>query len=175
MGDLFHPAGKNWWVDVVLQTIRECPQHTFMVLTKRPEYMRNHIWNWPKNLWAGVTIELADYIGRLNLLTTQANGADTEYPVRFVSCEPLLGPIPGLMRNGPRPDWVIVGCESGHGRRTMDIDWARGIRDQCVEAEVPFFLKQMEVDGKLVKMPELDGRVWAERPTVRTAEVLEAE
>ena len=136
-----------------------------MVLTKRPQYMRNYTWCWPGNLWAGVTIELIDHIERLDLLTTQADRTETPYPKRFLSCEPLLGPIPGIVRNGPKPDWVIVGCESGYGRRPMEIDWAREIRDQCVEASVPFFLKQMEVDGKLVKMPELDGRVWAERPT----------
>lgn len=63
-------------------------------------------------------------------------------------------------------DWLICGCESGPGRRPTDPDWIRALRDQCVNAGVPFFLKQMEVDGKLVKMPELDGRVWDQMPTV---------
>ena len=159
MGDLFHPAAEDDWIETVLQVIEACPRHTFMVLTKRPHHMRNFALVWPDNLWAGVTIESAKYMERLDCLT------NTPYPVRFLSCEPLLGPIPGIMRNGPKPDWVIVGCESGPGRRPMNPDWAREIRDQCVEANVPFFLKQMEIDGRVVKMPELDGRVWAERPT----------
>lgn len=63
-----------------------------------------------------------------------------------------------------RFDWVIAGCESGQKRRPMDIEWARSVRDQCVEAGVPYFVKQMEVDGKIQHMPELDGRVWDEYP-----------
>ena len=164
MGDLFHPSVKEHWVTTIFRIIESCPRHTFMVLTKRPERMRKHTWCWPDNLWAGVTVELAEHLNRLDLLTVEDGWTRTEYPKRFLSCEPLLGPIPGIMRNGPNPDWVIVGCESGPGRRPMDPDWAREIRDQCVENDVPFFLKQMDVGGKLVKMPELDGQVWAQRP-----------
>jgi protein gp37 len=127
-----------------------------------------HPWPLP-NVWLGVTAEnqeMAD--ARIPLLLK------TPAAVRFVSIEPALGPVDlgrylcqtwrhGLTL-GNYLDWVIMGCESGPGRRPMNIMWARSVRDQCQAVGVPFFLKQAEIDGKLVKMPELDGKVWAEFP-----------
>ena len=162
MGDLFHddvPAGD---IGRVFDVMRECSQHTFMVLTKRPVRMNAFTSYWPGNLWAGVTVETEAHLWRFDCLSR------TGYPLRFVSCEPLLGPIPQIFpRHGGRqgPDWVIVGCESGPKRRPMVVEWARGIQRQCAEAHVPFFLKQMAVDDQVVKMPELDGRICDERPS----------
>jgi protein gp37 len=84
-------------------------------------------------------------------------------PNRFISVEPLLGKI-DLTPYLHGIKWVICGCESGSNRRHADINWIRDLRDQCVEANVPFFLKQMEINGKVVKMPELDGKVWDQTP-----------
>ena len=165
MGDLFHAKVPESYVKSVLDVVRDCPQHIFLVLTKRPKSMKFYAWRhvWPDNLWGGVTVENADNLWRLELLLK------TPVAHRFVSFEPLLGPVGGFPTLGL--DWVIAGCESGPKRRRGDVDWFRAIRDQCVGTDdrlgfVPFFLKQMEVDGKIVKMPELDGRIWAEGPTV---------
>ena len=159
MGDLFHARVPDSFIEDVFGTIRACPRHTFMVLTKRPGRMRYFaLAKWPKNLWAGVTVEDRDSLWRLEKLV------DTPYPKRFVSFEPLLQRMPDLRPLLRRVDWAIVGCESGPKRRGMFGGWATDLQDQCVDVGVPFFLKQMEVDGKVVKMPELDGRVWAERP-----------
>jgi protein gp37 len=141
-----------------------------------------HVLPWPlPNLWAGVSCEDQPNFDKrvVHLLQTPA-------AVRFVSFEPLIGTIEipeqllvgkycngcwlGECKDGPHPtiNWVIVGSESGPGRRETDIDWVRQIRDQCVEAGVPFFLKQLHVDGKKVSMPELDGFVWDQLPEVTT-------
>ena len=82
---------------------------------------------------------------------------------RMLSLEPLLGPL-DLREHIQAIDWVIVGCESGAAGRPMDLDWVRGIRDQCADAGVPFFFKQSKRDGVLVKMPALDGKQWGQRP-----------
>jgi len=81
---------------------------------------------------------------------------------KWLSLEPLLEPI--ILHGLENIDWVVVGCESGKNRRYMSPDWARSIRDQCIESETPFFLKQMAINGKVVKMPELDGKVWDQKP-----------
>jgi len=100
----------------------------------------------------------------------------TPATIRFVSCEPLLEKIDlkkylyeefdggGAIRIYGDIHWVIAGCESGPKRRPAEVEWFRSLRDQCVIAKVPFFLKQMEIDGQVVKMPELDGKVWGEYP-----------
>lgn len=159
MGDLFHEKVPTPFIKSVVDIMRVCPQHTFQVLTKRPQRMRHFARKvpLPPNFWAGVTVETAWNRQRIDLLLT------TPAYVRFLSCEPLLsplGPIPGL--HGL--DWIIAGCESGPGARPTDPDWFRDIRDQCVEADVPFFLKQMVVDDSHVKLPELDGRIWNQFP-----------
>ena len=124
------------------------------------------------NVWLGVSVEdqkTADERIQLLLQTPAA--------VRFVSVEPMLEEVDldkyeflcetwskGGITIGTYLDWVIAGCESGPGARPMDLDWARSLRDQCQAASAPFFLKQAQIDGKLVKMPELDGKVWDEYP-----------
>jgi len=159
MGDLFHDDVPDQWVEDVFEVIGLTPRHTFMVLTKRPHRMRYFALKWPDNLWAGVTVESGRHMERFECLM------GTPYPVRFVSFEPLLNRVSGyLPRGGRMLDWVIAGCESGLGRRPAPTGEFKAIRDWCVMHQIPFFLKQMEIDRRLVKMPELDGRVWAERP-----------
>ena len=234
MSDLFHQDVPDEFIDRVFAVMALCTQHTFQVLTKRPERMaawfqrysdlgdedpvlgdtgignclngpRENLmrdsgvlpggsqkwrWNaaemdyhepwrvaisgyfdwlgdeserpiqWPlPNVIPGATVEQDAYIWRLDkILKVPA-------ALHFVSFEPLLGQInaaPYLDKIG----WVIVGCESGPKRRHTDIDWIRSLRDQCQAAGVPFLLKQMDVGGRVVKMPMLDGRVWDEVPEV---------
>lgn len=145
----------------------------WLVLTKRPENIEKMLPpNWiqfpPKCLRIGVTCEdQANGDRRMEELLSVWSGPN------FISYEPALGPL-SVARyieacDGacvPWIDWVICGCESGPGARAMDVNWARSLRDECHEAKVPFFLKQMAVDGKLVKEPELDGRQWLEFPEV---------
>ena len=92
--------------------------------------------------------------------------ANVPAAVRFLSLEPLLGEV-RLFGSGPLPDWVIAGCESGPRRRPMDLGWVRLIRDDCRARGVPFFFKQCELDGKVIKMPTLDGERWEQMPRGR--------
>ena len=191
--DLFHEAVPDWYVDHVWATMLLAPRHTFQVLTKRPERMlayltapalyervlrqadvrrvsrsglsmigvSNPTTHPAKWIWLGVTAEdQAAADERIPLLL------QTPAAVRFVSCEPLLGPVSICAVPDSSLDWVIVGGESGPRARAMNIQWARSVKDQCVSAGVPFFFKQAKVDGKLAKMPQLDGRTWNEMPEV---------
>lgn len=189
MSDLFHSAVPWHFIGEVFRVMAECPRHTFQVLTKRPGRMAhfaNEILgpdNWPRNVWAGTSVESAKYLPRLDVL------ARVPALVRFVSLEPLLSPV-DLTRwtwcatcrepdgdivcgeggrvdspqHGPDIHWVIAGGESGPGARPMHPDWARAIRDQCQVAGVPFFFKQQTVNGKRVSLPLLNGRRYAEMP-----------
>jgi protein gp37 len=187
MSDLFHPDVPDEFIFKVWMVMSSVRRHAFIVLTKRPQRMLELIGSWQSrhwllpHVWLGVSVEdqkTADE--RIPLLL------QTPAAVRFVSYEPALGPIettnhffgryfivdgppePGMfgpeMHSLPKVDWVIMGCESGPGRRPMDLTWARSMRDQCIAAKVLFFLKQAEIDGKLVKMPFLDDKQWAEYP-----------
>jgi len=228
MGDLFHDDVPEIEIIRVFAVMADAQQHTYLVLTKRPERMKevltspsiaNDVWLmtntgisedkpiWPlPNVWLGVTAE------------NQAR-ADERIPillqipatVRFVSVEPMLGPVdltsidlgdkitrgygqrriiwdtligwekqykpgqkpmpdhfPRAMKNlGAKLDWVICGSESGPNHRKTKIEWIRDLREQCISANVPFFLKQMEINGRMVKMPELDGKIWSQFPEVQ--------
>jgi protein gp37 len=142
MSDLFHPAVPQEFISQVFDVMRRCPQHTFQVLTKRPQRMKEwaiaHSWHGCTehggNVWLGTSIESDRYSFRANHLRA------TPAAVRFLSLEPLLGPLPSLDLSAM--DWVIVGGESGTGARPMHPDWARDLRDRCQEAGVPFFFKQ---------------------------------
>jgi protein gp37 len=154
MGDLFHDQVPFEFVELVFATMERYPKHTFQLLTKRPGRMAKYAARsysvWPANVWAGVTVESLEYRDRIELLK------DVPAPVRFLSCEPLLGPLKYLDLSGIQ--WVIAGCESGPGRRPMKPDWVRTLRDQARSAGIPFFLKQTEgPDGKIEKLPLLDG------------------
>ena len=202
MGDLFHDNISTNFIHRVFDNMFYAPWHIFLVLTKRPQRMAqfvdvlyHRIPKRPKpiqNIHLGVSVEnqwTADE--RIPLLL------QTPAAVRFVSLEPLLGPVDlgaylyhctiadvaaqnmatnedgGMAIQGaiikswaerPGLDWVIVGSESGRNRRPAEPDWIRDIRDQCVAAGVSFFLKQMEINGKLQKMPLLDGVLHREYP-----------
>ena len=157
MSDLFHDDVPLDFIGRVLETISDTPQHTYQVLTKRSKRLAEVAsdLDWPSNLWVGVSIESERYLFRSDHLRRVP-------AVRFLSLEPLLGPLSGLKLEGI--DWVIVGGESGPGARTMDVDWVRTVRDACVQSSTPFFFKQWggrtpKTGGRL-----LDGRTWDEMP-----------
>jgi protein gp37 len=158
MSDLLHDEVPESFIQEVFAVMAEARQHTFQVLTKRAERMAALAPRlpWPKNVWMGVTVENADYVHRIDLLRT------VPAAVRFLSIEPLLGPIPNLDLNGI--GWVVVGGESGPGARPMDPEWVRDIRDQCLAAKVPFLFKQWGGTRKRKAGKVLDGRIWDEMP-----------
>ncbi len=160
MSDLFHPSVPAAFIDAVFATMNEAAQHTFQVLTKRPERVRTleARLHWTPNIWLGVSIESEPWLERLGPLS--ATGAWT----KFLSLEPLLGPLPGLDLTGI--DWVIAGGESGPGARPMRVDWVRAIRDTCVRNGVPFFFKQWGGVFKKRTGRTLDGRTWDQMPAV---------
>ena len=189
MGDLFHEDVPDLFISEVFKVMLDCwPRHVFQVLTKRPQRMAAWFAGFygnqkpSTNVWLGVTVE-------------DQERADERIPVllkipavmRFVSYEPALGavdlrrylysdydkaamdnqlltPIKGF--NYAKVNWVIAGCESGPKRRPAPAHWFRNVRRQCEAAGVPFFLKQLVIDDELIKMPDLDGRVWDQVPEV---------
>ena len=158
MGDLFHEDVPTSFIQQVFDVMLRCPQHTFQVLTKRPERVKELADQlpWPDNVWIGTSVENDTVLGRISDL--QAVPAAK----RFLSLEPLLGPISDLPLTGI--DWVIVGGESGPKFRPMQDDWVREIRDQCVAANVKFFFKQRAGLHPKKLGSELDGREWKEFP-----------
>jgi len=169
MSDLFHPKVPADFILRCFDVMQRAEQHTFQVLTKRPERvaeMASQI-NWTSNIWMGTSVENQKYTSRAKLLQT------VPALVRFLSIEPLLGPISKLPLRGIH--WVIAGGESGPGARPMQPDWVRKIRDQCVSKQVPFFFKQWGAfdehgirHSKKVNGRELDGRTWDEFPAAKT-------
>lgn len=158
MSDLFHEAVPLDFIQSVFQIMEECPQHAFQLLTKRPERVADlspHL-PWPKNVWMGTSVENALYAHRSKTLTA------VPAAVRFLSVEPLLGPIKRLPLSGIH--WVIVGGESGPGARPMDPGWVENIRDQCIEHDVAFFFKQWGGVRKTETGRELCGRTWDQMP-----------
>ena len=165
LSDLFHMDLPVEYIARVFEVMRQASWHTFQVLTKRSERLRelDAELDWPDNVWAGVTVESARHLYRIDDL--RATGAK----VKFLSLEPLLGPMGDLNLAGI--DWVIVGGESGPKARRMQAEWVRDVRDQCVEANVPFHFKQWGEYGedgvrvgKKAAGRLLDGRTWEERP-----------
>jgi len=137
MSDLFHENVPRWFIRRVFEVMCQTSHHRFQLLTKRSERLLalSDDLPWPKNVWAGVSVENSDYLFRLDHLRR------TAARLKFVSFEPLLGPVhEDLDLTGI--DWVIVGGESGPRARPMHPDWVRGIRDRCMAAGVPFFFKQ---------------------------------
>lgn len=169
MCDPFHPKVPDSFLMKLLGVMAAHPQHVFILLAKRAVRMEV-IWNdfyhyglprnqnLPQNIIQGVTVEDQDQQYRLAYLS--------RVPVKkLVSIEPMLGPL-DLSPWIDELDWVICGCESGPGARAMDIEWAGNLAGQCCVADKPFFFKQAMVDGQLVKMPKLDGRIWGGLPGV---------
>ena len=159
MSDLFHEDVPDYFIFDVFRVMAECPQHTFQVLTKRSERLATvaHRLLWPTNLWIGVSIEDARVIHRIGHLR------NVPAAVRFLSLEPLIGPLEHLDLEGMH--WVIVGGESGPGARPMKPSWVKSIRRQCRAANVPFFFKQWGGVFKKHAGRELDGRTYDEFPT----------
>lgn len=228
MSDLFHEDVPNEFIDYVFAVMGRSQQHTFILLTKRPERMREYLqagryqqilniayrlkfrpeglgkgidnpkdMRWWPNVWIGVTAENQQRADERIPILLQIPAA-----VRFVSVEPMLGPVDltriggdwygngrinalkGLQNDDTyvneynlrwkakhcgELDWVICGSESGPNHKKTKIEWIRDLREQCISANVPFFLKQMEINGRMVKMPELDGKIWAQFPEVQYA------
>ena len=176
--DFFHKDADEFR-DAAWDVIRKNPHLTFQILTKRPERIADHLpEDWPlKNVWLGVTAENQEMADRRIPILLSITAA-----VRFVSVEPMLGPVDLIDYLWPPHgtsmmemidtdrynilDWVIVGCESGSGARQMELDWARDLKNQCRQDDVPFFLKQMVVDGQFIKMPALGGQVYDQMPEV---------
>lgn len=163
MSDLFHAKVPLSFVRDVFDVIADTPQHTYQVLTKRAARLPKVAdkLEWPTNLWLGVSVENSDHLDRIDYLR------QVPAVVRFLSCEPLLGPLPGIQLDGI--GWVITGGESGPRARPLDPQWVRDIRDVCLDREVPFFHKQWggrtpKAGGRL-----LDGVVWDEMPRATTA------
>jgi protein gp37 len=204
MSDLFHPDVSFKEIDLIFARFAVYQEHTFQILTKRPERMleymkaafksnpslvcielsrgsykgKDHIYSshsvgypWPfPNVWFGVSVEsqeTADY--RIPILL------NIPAAIRFISIEPLIGPIDLRLAIGNNPsvgiDWIIAGCESGHKRRLTEISWIRMIKDYATGRNIPFFLKQMEINGKVIKMPFLDGQQWKEFPQPNQREI----
>jgi len=138
--------------------MREAHWHRFQVLTKRAERLSSlsSSLQWAPNIWMGVSVENKDVVRRIDYLR------NTEACIKFLSIEPLLGPLPNLDLS--RIDWVIVGGESGPQSRPMDPKWVTHIRNQCLIASVPFFFKQWGGINKKKSGRLLDGRTWDEMP-----------
>jgi protein gp37 len=165
MSDLWHELVPDEYIDAVFEVMALTPRHEFQILTKRPERMVEWLEGpgarWPReplpNVWLGVSIENDRWVGRADLLRR------TPAAVRFISAEPLLGPLPSLDFAGI--DWVIVGGESGIGARPVKADWIRDLRDRSVAAGVKFFFKQWGGRTSKAGGRELDGRTWDEYPS----------
>jgi protein gp37 len=158
MSDLFHEDVSDLFIKKVFNTMIKCPQHTFQILTKRSERLLSlsRYLKWPHNAWIGVTVEDSDNKYRIENL--RRCGAK----VKFISCEPLIGPIHNLQLNDI--DWVIVGGESGPSARPMQEEWATSIRDQCINKEVPYFFKQWGGWNKKANGRVLEGHLWNQMP-----------
>lgn len=162
MSDLFHPAVPDAYLDRVFDVMERASWHTYQLLTKRPQRMAAYTQTRygdgppPAHVWLGTSVEDArvmDRIAQLRRVRTQ---------VRFLSCEPLIGPLPDLDLRGI--SWVIVGGESGGRRRPIDRAWVREIRRQCRVAGIPFFFKQWGGPVSKSGGRTLDGRVYDEMP-----------
>jgi protein gp37 len=163
MSDLFHKDVPLTYIQRVFSMMRHAHWHRFQVLTKRADRLAslNVEIDWPSNVWMGVSVESADYVDRIDDL--RVTGAQ----VKFLSLEPLLGPLTKLKLRGI--DWVIVGGESGPRSRPMESAWVTDIRDQCRLAGVAFFFKQWGGKNKKKAGRILDGRTWDEMPVVQAS------
>ena len=163
MSDLFHKDVPLDFIQRAFDVMRQAHWHTFQVLTKRSERLLeiDSEIDWPKNVWMGVSVENQDYTYRIDHLR------QTHAATRFLSLEPLLGPIVKMNLN--KIHWVIVGGESGPGARLMEKIWVTAIRNQCLQADVPFFFKQWGGVRKKKNSRTLEGRTWDEMPALAFA------
>jgi protein gp37 len=158
MSDLFHEDVPLDYIQQVFDVMNRATWHQYQVLTKRSERVAElspHL-KWAPHIWMGVSVESEEYLSRIDHL--RKTGAH----VKFLSLEPLLGPLAKMNLRGI--DWAIVGGESGPGARPVNPDWITDIRDQCIEAGVAFFFKQWGGVHKKKAGRELEGRTWDEMP-----------
>lgn len=165
MSDLFHERVPDEFIARVFDTMSACPQHTFQVLTKRSERLRGlgPSLPWPANVWMGVSIEDRRVLHRIRDLQK------VPAKVRFLSCEPLIGPLNRLPLRGIH--WVIVGGESGPGARPMDECWVESVREQCENRRVRFFFKQWGGVQKHRFGRTLNGQTYDDMPALSIREV----
>jgi len=160
MSDLFHADVPFDYIEQVFSVMRRADWHQYQVLTKRSERLLelNPRLDWAPQIWMGVSVENKDYVRRIDDLRK------TDAHVKFLSLEPLLGPLHKLNLRGI--DWAIVGGESGPGARPVDPSWVTDIRNQCVRAGVAFFFKQWGGVQKKKTGRDLEGRTWDEMPQI---------
>lgn len=160
MSDLFHKDVPLEFIQKVFQVMKDNGQHVFQVLTKRADRLAeiSHLLPWAHNIWMGVSVEDDRVLDRIDFLR------QTGAKVKFLSCEPLIGPLPNMNLDGI--DWVIVGGESGHKPRPMDPEWVLDIQEQCQVAKVAFFFKQWGGKNKKKAGRELNGQTFDEMPEV---------
>ncbi len=160
MSDLFHPDVPFSFIQRVFDVMVDTPQHAYQVLTKRSKRLATLACDldWPENVWMGVSVESDRYTFRIDHLRA------VDAAVRFVSAEPLLGPLANL--DLTLVDWLIAGGESGANARTMDEDWVRDLRDQCGTADVAFFFKQWGGRAPKARGRELDGLLYNQMPLI---------
>ena len=163
MSDLFHADVPLNFIQCVFTTIRECPQHTFQILTKRSDRLRSLAGkiDWPANVWMGVSVEDSRVLSRIDDLRK------VPAAIRFLSCEPLIGSLTGLDLTGIH--WVIVGGESGPFARPMKVEWVREVFRACRKQDVPFFFKQWGGVRKDLTGRKLGGRTYDEMPQLVAA------
>jgi protein gp37 len=165
MSDLFHKQVPQEFIDQMFDTMERASWHVFQILTKRSSRMRDYIQaryslaGAPGHLWLGVSVEDSSKISRIRHLR------QSPAQIRFISIEPLIGPVPDLPLDVI--DWVIVGGESGPSARPIQVSWVRDIRDQCLAARVPFFFKQWGGLRPKSGGRTLDGREWSQWPSAR--------
>lgn len=159
MSDLFHKDVPVEYIQKVFDVMRRANWHTYQVLTKRSERILeiDSLLEWTPNIWMGVSVESEKYCYRIDHLR------ETRAKIKFLSLEPLLGPLSKLNLN--KIDWVIVGGESGPGARPMQSAWVNDIRDQCLRLRTPFFFKQWGGFNKKKTGRQLDGRTWDQMPS----------
>ncbi len=160
MSDLFHPDVPVGFIKDVFQVMNENPQHVFQVLTKRTdlllEYDQEGLLEWTENIWMGTSVENDRVKHRIDTLRK------TKAKTKFLSCEPLIGPLSNMNLEGIH--WLIVGGESGHSPRPMKPEWVIDIKEQCNKADVPFFFKQWGGRNKKKAGRKLDGKTWDQLP-----------
>jgi protein gp37 len=160
MSDLFHEQIPVEFIKKVFAIMNDNRRHIFQILTKRSKRLRElePMLDWSDNIWVGVTIENNSYVYRANDLQS------VDASVKFLSLEPLLGPLPDLELHGI--DWVIVGGESGPGARPMYEDWVLEIKEKCEDEKIPFFFKQWGGVNKKKTGRLLQGKTWDNYPEV---------
>lgn len=165
MSDLFHEAIPDDFIKQVFDVMAKADWHVFQILTKRAKRLEALAAQlpWPENIWQGVSVESEEYTWRIHHLQ------EVPAAVRFISVEPLLGPISRLPLKGI--NWVIVGGESGPRFRVAQPIWVRSIRDQCLRTKVPFFFKQWGGFTSKAGGRQLDGRLWSQLPMIHHSQV----